>query len=201
MTILRPSCPDIIAIGASAGGLEAIIPLVRRLPADLPATVLVVLHRSPYLPSRLKEILRRETRMRVRVAEEGSVLAHGTCLINPPDRYMMVTRNMHIHLVRDEFYRGHCIDALLNSLASCAGPRSIGIILSGMLKDGALGLRSLKEAGGITLVQSPDEASHADMPLSAISHDGVDLIGPVEELVQDVCSRLGCVPSPVPMSA
>jgi two-component system, chemotaxis family, protein-glutamate methylesterase/glutaminase len=149
MTILRPSSPDIIAIGASAGGLEAIIPFVRRLPVDLPATVLVVLHRSPYLPSRLEEIHRRETRMRVRVAEEGLVLAHGTCLINPPDRYMMVTRNMHINLVRDGFYPGHCIDVLLNSLASCVGPRSIGIILSGVLKDGALALRSLKEAGGV----------------------------------------------------
>jgi two-component system chemotaxis response regulator CheB len=169
--------PDIVAIGASAGGIEAICNLMGGLPPDLPATVLITLHRSPYLTSNFPTVISRCTRMSVRVATEGSILEHGVCLISPPERHLIVTPHLRIHLLVDGFYRAHNIDALFSSLARCAGPRTIGVVLSGLMKDGTLGLRSIKEAGGVTLVQSPTEAAYPDMPENAILHDGpIDLV-------------------------
>jgi len=159
---------DIVAIGASAGGVEAIRKLMEKLPTDLPAAVLIVLHRSPYIPSNFPWIISHHTALRVRIAQEGCSLEHGVCLISPPERHLIVTPSLRIHLLADGFYRSHNIDALFNSLARCAGPRTIGVVLSGLLKDGTLGLRSIKEAGGVTLVQSPTEAAYPDMPESAI---------------------------------
>jgi two-component system chemotaxis response regulator CheB len=150
--------PDIIAIGASAGGIDPICALLSRFPADLPAAVLVVLHRSPSRRSHLASVIRAHAHMRVRIAEDGAVLEPGICLVSPPDRHLTVTPGLHIQLAHDSFYRAHNIDVLFNSLARCAGPRCIGVILSGLLKDGALGLKAIKEAGGTTLVQSPSEA-------------------------------------------
>jgi two-component system, chemotaxis family, protein-glutamate methylesterase/glutaminase len=184
--------PDIIAIGASAGGVEAICNLIAKLPADLPAAVLVVLHRSPYQPSNFPAVISRHAQMLVRLAKEGSSVEHGVCLISPPERHLIVTPELRIHLLADGFYRSHNIDALFNSLARCAGPRTIGVVLSGLMKDGTLGLRSIKEAGGVALVQSPTEAVYPDMPESAILADGpIDLVGSVKMLAKEICRRVG----------
>jgi two-component system chemotaxis response regulator CheB len=129
--------------------------------------------------------------MLVRVANEGSSLEHGVCLISPPERHLIVTPLLRIHLLADGFYRSHSIDALFNSLARCAGPRTIGVVLSGLMKDGTLGLRSIKEAGGVALVQSPTEAAYPDMPESAIHYDGgIDLVGSIDGLARDICRRV-----------
>jgi chemotaxis response regulator CheB len=81
----------------------------------------------------------------------------------------------------DGFYRSHSIDALFSSLAHHAEARTIGVILSGLLKDGTFGLKAIKEAGGIALVQDPDEAAYPEMPRSAIKSDGaIDLVGPID---------------------
>jgi hypothetical protein len=99
-------------------------------------------------------------------------------------------------LVPDGFYRGHCIDALFQSLARHAGQRTIGVILSGMRKDGSLGLRAIKEAGGIALVQSPEEAAYPDMPQNAIEYDGsIDFIGPIDVIAEEICRRVGAAPA------
>ncbi|SRR5579883_2522473 len=189
-----PIKPDIVAIGASAGGLEAIIGILRRLPANLSASVLVVLHRSPFAISHLPEILGRNSQLEVRLAEEREALKHGVCLVSPPDRHLTVTPDLRIHLLPDGFYRGHSIDALFNSLARCAGPRTIGVVLSGMLRDGALGLKSIKEGGGIALVQDPKTAEHSEMPNNAMQFAGpLDCVGSPRELAADLCRRIGYV--------
>jgi two-component system chemotaxis response regulator CheB len=134
-----------------------------KLPVDLPAAVLLVLHRSPDIPSNFPAVISRCTKMRVQIATEGSSLEHGICLISPPERHLTVTPFLRIHLLADGFYRSHNVDALFNSLARCAGSRTIGVVLSGLMKDGTLGLRSIKEAGGVALVQSPAEAAYSDI--------------------------------------
>jgi two-component system chemotaxis response regulator CheB len=97
-----------------------------------------------------------------------------------------------VHFLPDHFYRTHNVDALFNSLARNAGSRTVGIILSGYLKDGTQGLKAIKEAGGMAFVQSPDEASHPDMPQNAIRHDGgIDLIAPLSKLADELVTIVG----------
>ena len=106
-----------------------------------------------------------------------------------------------MHLLPDGFYRAHNVDALFCSLARYAGPRTIGVILSGMLKDGTLGLKAIKEAGGVALVQSPEEAAYSDMPCSAIKLDGaIDLVAPVDVLAGEICSLVRYAPRLVKIS-
>jgi len=184
--------PDIVAIGASAGGVEAIPELLSRLPRDLPASVLVVLHRPVDQISYLRRILARKIKLHITIPHEGDSLKHGVCYVSEPNRHLTVGPHSHVHLLPNSFYRAHCIDALFWSLARHAGERTIGVVLSGLLKDGSFGLKAIKEAGGIVLVQSPDEASHREMPQSAIKHDGpVDLVAPIEALARKICSLTG----------
>lgn len=188
---IEPSL-DIVAIGASAGGLEAVCELLKEVPRGLPATVLVVIHRPTARISHLPEILARETHLHVVTPHGGEPMHHGDCLIGPPDRHLTIGPDLRVQLLSDSFYRGHNIDALFSSLALHAGRRTIGVVLSGLLKDGTLGLRAIKEAGGIALVQSPQSAQYSDMPRSAIVHDGpVDLVGPPHALAVAIGRLVG----------
>lgn len=183
---------DIVAVGASAGGVEAISRLLNGLPCGLPATVLVVLHRPPAEVSRLAAILSKGTQLKVSIAIDGEELRYGRCLIGEPERHLTIGPDRRVQLLPDHFYRAHNIDALFSSLAHHAGNRAIGVILSGALKDGALGLKRIKEAGGLALVQSPKEAAHADMPEAAIAFDGpIDLVAPVDDLAHEICRIVG----------
>lgn len=191
------SPPDIVAIGASAGGLEALEKLLLQLPPELPAAMIIALHRPVQRISYLAEILARLIKMPVVIPKEGERLRHGICYIGLPDRHLTVGPDATAHLVLDGFYRVHCIDVLFQSLARHAGARTIGVILSGMLKDGALGLRAIKEAGDVTLVQSPEDAAYPDMPQNAIVYDGtIDFIGPTDAIAEQICLRVGVAPAP-----
>jgi two-component system chemotaxis response regulator CheB len=193
-----PSSPDIVAIGASAGGIEAASRLLSALPRDFPAAVLLVLHRTPNNPSQLARVIGFKSALPVEIAEEGSELRHGICYIAPTHGHLTIMPEQTIHLLQNGFYRGNSIDVLFSSLARCAGPRTIGVVLSGMLKDGTLGLKSIKEAGGAALVQEPAEASFPDMPRNAIAADGpVDFVGPVDQLAREIRRRVGYVSSAV----
>jgi len=179
---------DVVAIGASAGGVEALSKLLHALPADLPAAVLITLHRPVARESQLQQILARVSRLPVVVARQGERLLPGKCYLGSPSRHLTVGPGLVANLVHDGFYRGHNIDLLFSSLARNAGKRAIGVVLSGLLKDGSQGLVALKEVGGKALVQSPGEARFKDMPRSAIEFDGaVDKIGPVGELAHEIC--------------
>lgn len=179
---------DVIAIGASAGGVEALSKLLRALPMDLPAAVLVTLHRPVARDSQLQQILARVSRLPVVVARQGERLLPGKCYLGSPSRHLTVGPGLVANLVHDGFYRGHNIDLLFSSLARNAGKRTVGVVLSGLLKDGTQGLVALKEAGGKALVQSPGEAAFKDMPCSAIEFDGaVDRIAPIGELAHEIC--------------
>jgi len=184
-----PSHPiDIVAIGASAGGMEPLVRLLHELPADLPATVLITMHRPVARESQLQEVLARASRLPVAIAKQGEKLRPRKCYLGTPNLHLTVGPGLVARLVHDGFYRGHNIDLLFSSLARNAGPRTVGVVLSGLLKDGTQGLNALKEAGGKALVQSPREAPFNDMPRSAIDFDGpVDMIAPVRDLAQEIC--------------
>ena len=176
---------DIVAIGASAGGVDAISSLLELLPADLPAAVVVVLHRPAGRVSALPEILGRKSHLRVVIPESGEAPRRGTCYVGPPDRHLVMAPNGRWQYLVDHQYRGRNIDELFCSLARYAGGRTIAVILTGLLDDGSAGLAAIKEAGGLALVQSPEQAAYPDMPRNAIRHDGlIDFVGPIHALAE-----------------
>src|SRR5437870_1151500 len=171
---------DIIAIGASAGGVDALVKVVKDLPAHLPAAVFVVLHIPAQSPSMLPDILNRAGPLRAVHPEDNTEIKHGHIYIAPPDHHLLLDKD-HIHIARGPKENRHrpAVDPLFRSAALAYGPRVVGIVLTGVLDDGTAGLRAVKRYSGIAIVQDPDEAIYPGMPLSAIEHVQVDHILPL----------------------
>lgn len=174
---------DIIVIGASAGGIEPLRAIVSRLPADLQASVLVVLHMSPSGRSVLPEILGRVTSLRVVPARDGESLERGTIYVAPPDRHLLL-HGTRIRLSRRARENGHrpAVDPLFRSAARWFGPRCISVVLSGALDDGTSGTLAVKLGEGMTVAQLPEDALYASMPDSAIRVAGVDHVRPADAI-------------------
>ena len=160
---------EIVAIGASAGGIQALTTLVRGLPLRFPAAVFVVVHIPPYAVSRLPEILSRASPLPAAHARQGEPIEPGRIYVAPPDRHLLV-RQGRVELTRGprENHSRPAIDPLFRSAARAYGPRVIGIVLSGALYDGSTGLMAIKARGGVAVVQDPEEAAFASMPRSAL---------------------------------
>jgi two-component system chemotaxis response regulator CheB len=174
---------DIVVIGASAGGIQALTTLVAGLPRDFPASVLVVVHIPPFAISQLPDILSRSGPLPAAHAQQGEVIEPGRIYIAPPDRHLLVRTGW------IELYRGprenHCrpaIDPLFRTAARAYGPRVIGIVLSGALYDGSMGLLAIKTRGGMAIVQDPKEAIVDSMPRRAIERVTAEHILPVAEI-------------------
>jgi two-component system chemotaxis response regulator CheB len=174
---------DLIVIGASAGGVQALQELVSQLPPELPASVLVVLHLMSAGTSVLDSILGRAGDLPATQARDGERLERGHIYCAPPDFHMLL-RGPQIHLSAGPRENGHrpAIDPLFRSAARAYGPRVIGVVLTGTLDDGTDGLRLIKESGGATVVQDPDDAAYRGMPESAIEFVGPDRVVPLAEL-------------------
>jgi two-component system chemotaxis response regulator CheB len=166
---------EAIAIGASAGGLTPLRAVVAGLPADLPATVLVVLHVAATGTSVLPQILDRSCALEVIGAEDGIALRPGLVVVARPDHHLLV-EDGHVRLGHGPRENGHrpAVDPLMRSLARAYGPAAAGVILSGTRDDGTLGLTEIKRAGGRVLVQDPEEAEYPSMPASAAATTEVD---------------------------
>lgn len=179
---IRPQF-DIVAIGASAGGVEALHAVVSGLGAGLPAAVLIVQHMDPRHKSMLAGLLGRRSKLSVRQAVSGEPVDPGTVYIAQPDMHLIV-RSRHLVLTDTKLvhFSRPSIDLLLESVADEYGDRAIGVILSGSGVDGADGIRAIKAKGGTTIIQDPASAAHAGMPQAARATGCVDLTLPLEEI-------------------
>lgn len=159
----------VIGIGASAGGVDALMRLVRKLPADLSAAICVVLHVPSSGRSLLAPILGRHTDLQVVEAQDGEPLAAGRVYVAPNDRHLMLADG-EVRLDRGPKENGvrPAVDPMLRTLAASYGPHSVAVILSGALGDGSAGVVAVREAGGAVIVQDPDDATVPSMPESAL---------------------------------
>jgi two-component system chemotaxis response regulator CheB len=166
---------DTIAIGASAGGVEALTELLRCLPRSLPASILLVLHRPPFYETYLPRVLGRYTLLSVLEPDDGTPMVPGRVYIAPRDQHMTL-QSGHLDLSRGpkEHRFRPAIDPLFRSVALHRGPHAVGVLLSGMGSDGVLGLNEIKSRGGLSLVQRPSDAIFGMLPAQAISRDHVD---------------------------
>jgi len=174
---------DIICVGTSAGGVPALTALVKDLPRDLPAALLVVLHLSAEHPSVLPRILSGAGALPAEHAKNGEPLLSGRIYIAPPDMHMMVEPGV-IRVTRGARENGHrpAVDTLFRTAAYAYGPRVIGVILTGALDDGVAGLLAVKQRGGLALVQDPDDAFCRDMPRHALEVVEADYVLPLPDL-------------------
>ena len=165
-----------MVIGASAGGIQALLQVLAELPQDFAAPILVVVHIGRGR-SVLPQIIGRSSRLRSSHAEDGEELRPGHIYVAPPDSHMLL-RDGHIALSHGprENHSRPAIDPLFRSAASAFGPRTIGIILSGALSDGTAGLMMIKARGGTVIVQDPDEAVIGGMPSSALRQVEADAV-------------------------
>jgi len=176
------SHPVIVCVGASAGGVQALQTLFAALPDQTGAAFVVVVHLDPDHRSELQNVLSARTRMRVVQVEERAKLEADHVYVIPPDRQLKLVDHEILAKPFDE-PRGHRapIDLFFRSVAERLGD-GCAVILSGAGSDGALGVRAVKESGGIILVEDPDEAEYSSMPRAAIATGVVDFILPVQEL-------------------
>ena len=180
----------VISIAASTGGPQSLIWLLPGLPEDIPASFLVVQHMPKGFTSQFAQRLDKVCKINVKEAEEGDLLGDGWVFIAPGDFHVILECRKHngdekvIRLNQDPPVWGvrPSADVLFSSIADCCGKDAMGIILTGMGRDGALGIKKIKKAGGTTLVQTPESALIGGMPKAAINTGAVDHVIPFEEI-------------------
>jgi two-component system chemotaxis response regulator CheB len=174
---------DIVVLGGSAGGVEAMQQIVAAFPSDLKAAVFIVIHTSPGFDSALPEILSRKTPLKATHAIHGEPIEMGHIYVAPPDNHMIL-RPGYLAVQRGPKENGSrpAVDPLFRSASIAYGPRVIGVVVSGNLDCGTAGLVSVKARGGVAIVQQPDEAVAPDMPRSAMNHVAIDQVLPLAEI-------------------
>jgi two-component system, chemotaxis family, protein-glutamate methylesterase/glutaminase len=165
----------VILFCGSAGAIPVLVEVLPRLPGELVAPIVIALHLGPE-PSRLPRVLGELTARRVREAEDKDPLVPATVLIAPPDYHLLVERDRTLALSIDPpvQYSRPSLDVLFESAADSLGADAIAVVLSGANDDGARGLRRIRDAGGIAIVQDPRTAAMPVMPLAAIATTGSD---------------------------
>jgi two-component system chemotaxis response regulator CheB len=174
---------NVVAVGASAGGVEALRALVCGLPPDYPGSLLVVLHLPRDSPSALPAILSRSGPLPATHAVDGEALQLSRIYVAPNDHHLLLIDG-HVRLTRGPAENGHrpAVDPLFRSVARAVGRRAVGIVLSGSRDDGAAGLASIARRGGVTVVQDPADALYPWMPKSAMQHVTPDHVLPAAKI-------------------
>ena len=190
----RPLVP-IVGIGASAGGLEALDIFLRTFRQNSGMAFVIVQHLEPTAKGIMVELLQRTTGMKVVQVKDRTRVQPDCVYVIPPNKDMSILHGV-LHLLERIAPRGLRlpIDFFFRSLAQDQQERSIGVILSGMGSDGTLGLRAIKEKGGVSLVQEPATAKFDGMPRSAIDAGLADIVAPVEELPGKIIAYLQRAP-------
>src|SRR5690606_8650053 len=198
---------DLVVIGASTGGIEALRSIAGDLPSDFPASVCAVVHMSPDSPGILASILHGASRLSARCVQTREPLIPGTIYVPRPDHHLLVEPARVIaRRGRKENRFRPAVDPLFRSAAQTYGPRVIGVILTGGLDDGTAGLWTVKRLGGVAVVQDPDDALVGSMPRNACAHVQVDHCVPLREIAgllvrlaaEDIAQAGGyTVPEPV----
>ncbi|MFC6999037.1 chemotaxis protein CheB [Rufibacter roseus] len=187
---------DIIVIGTSAGGMAVLCDLLEKLPGDLPASIFIVQHLSHDSNSDiLVERLSKVTAFKCQVAQHEQTIKQGHLYFVPQDKHLLLQKGRMLVTKgpRENLFRP-AIDPLFRSAAAAYGPRVIGIVLTGMLQDGTVGMEMIKRSGGITMVQAPSEAEYPDMPQSVLNEIEVDYVATVAEMA-DLLPELVFVPA------
>ena len=179
---MNHSCNHVVVIGASAGGVHALLAIAERLPPFFPAPVCIVQHIGSN-PSLLPELLRHRGPNHAMHAEDGQRLTPGTLHVAPPDRHLLLEGDrLRLAQGPKENHARPAIDPLFRTAAISAGTGVIGVILTGQMDDGAAGLKAVKDCGGIAVVQDPASAAEAEMPRSALRSVEVDHCVPLAEI-------------------
>jgi two-component system chemotaxis response regulator CheB len=174
---------DIIVIGASAGGVEALRQLVGGLPSTIRASIFVVLHLPASEKSRLPEILAAAGRLPAAHAKDEEPIRPGRIYVAKPNLHMLLKHDrVKLWAGPKENYSRPAIDPLFRTAAETCGSRVIGVVLTGLLDDGSGGLIDIKKHGGIAVVQDPDDAPFSSMPENALKRDHVDYCVRVSEM-------------------
>lgn len=193
---------QLIVIGASTGGTEAIKEVLQQLPANLPG-ICIVQHIPPVFSRAFAERLNNLCDMEVREAAHGDEVCPGLALIAPGDFHMTVGRNgskfqVSLNQGPPLHHTRPAVDVLFNSAAACAGPNVVSVVLTGMGADGAQGMRKLKEAGAVTIAQNEATCVVYGMPHAAVSLGVVDQELPLDQIPSAILKRLRTATLPVP---
>jgi two-component system chemotaxis response regulator CheB len=166
---------DLIVIGSSAGGIKALSTILSKLPRDIQAAIFIVQHVGPNSPKVLPRILEDASSLSASHPKDGEKFHVGNIYIAEPDYHLLIDRER-VRVVRgpQENRFRPAIDALFRSAARSYGPRVLGVLLTGNLDDGTVGLQAIKKRGGLTIVQDPREADYPFMPLNALKYVSID---------------------------
>lgn len=174
---------DIVVIGASAGGLDALSRLASQLPGDLPAAIFVVIHMAPGTTSLIAEILDRAGQLPATQAVDGARIKLGRLYVAAPNHHLLVKDGfMSVAFGPKENRHRPAIDPLFRSAARAYGARVVGLLMSGGGDDGVSGLRAIHQRGGVTVVQDPDDAMYGELPANALQSAPIDHSAPVVDL-------------------
>lgn len=175
---------DVVAVAASAGGLQALSRLLSALPGDFTAALVVVQHLDPRHRSLMADILSRRTALKVKQAEEGDALSSGTVFVAPPNRHLLVNPDGTLALAQSElvhFVRPSA-DLLFESVAASFKDRAIAVVLTGSGSDGTMGVKAIKKMGGTVIAQDEATSDFFGMPGAAIQTGSVDFVLPLEQI-------------------
>ncbi len=184
MTTAKARAIEAVVIGASAGGIDALLRILPGLPQQARYPVAIVLHVPEDRDSRLAQVIGQHLQVPVRQAEDKATLAPGTVYFAPPGYHLSIESDRTFSLSQEDpvHFSRPAIDILMTSAADVYGERLCGMLLTGASADGAAGMARIGEAGGLTVVQDPEEAEISTMPAAAIKLRAPDLILPLREM-------------------
>lgn len=186
MPLFDSSKYEVIVIGGSAGSIPVVTQISKMLPADFPLPILMILHRLKNRKGGLLEVLVPKAKIKIIEPDDKAPIEPGTIHVASADYHLLVETDKTISLSNDILvqYSRPSIDVTMESVADIYKEKVIGILLSGANKDGALGMKKIKEKGGYTIIQDPDDCVIATMPLSAKKVTEIDKVLKIDEIVQ-----------------